>query len=118
MALQSQTLRSSNLRSSNGSMVRASKAGKRRLLGILLLFLILSAGFIYLVRNRDGGGTGTLGPAAAKADGVLVPSSSPIAAAPAPVVSKPEPTVLEMGSKTRKSTPPAVPDPANALPAF
>ncbi len=123
MALQSQTLRSSNLRSSNNSLVRSNKSGKRRLVGVVLLFLILGAGFIYLVRNRDGGGPGNLGPQAAKADGVtLPPTSSPIASsvvtpAPVPVAAKPEPTVLEMGGKTRKSTP-GVTDPANALPAF
>jgi hypothetical protein len=121
MALQSQTLRgSSSIRSSSGVLVRTNRTAHRRLLGLILLVLVLGAGFIYVARSRDGGG---LGPAAARADettlsgvkgstsGAVPPMNTPLAAA---TPTQPEPTVLEMGSRTRAGSA----APSNALPAF
>ena len=132
MALQSQTLRgSSNIRSS-GSPARQGRSGQKRLVGLALLVLILGGGFMYLVRNRDGGGgTGILGPQAAKgasadgvtlpvpgtgAQGALGPTSNPAGTQGAP---KPEPMVLQMGSKQRPGGAGAgVNSPTSTLPAF
>ncbi len=127
MALQSQTLRgSSNVRSS-GALDKANRSGSKRVVGLALLVLIVGAGFIYLVRSRDGGGAAGLGPQQAKADGsaasgMVPPLKDPIAAATPvatastpPVAPKVEPTVLEMGGRTRPSN---ATTPTNTLPAF
>ncbi len=123
MALQSQTLRgSSNVRSS-GALDKANRSGSKRVVGLALLVLIVGAGFIYLVRSRDGGGAAVLGPQQAKADasaagGAVPPLKDPIAAATpvaTPATPKIEPTVLEMGGRTRPSN---ATTPTNALPAF
>ena len=123
MALQSQTLRgSSNVRSS-GAPDKANRSGSKRVVGLALLALIVGAGFIYLVRSRDGGGAAGLGPQQAKADGsaasgTVPPLKDPIAAATSvatPAAPKIEPTVLEMGGRTRPSN---ATTPTNTLPAF
>lgn len=119
MALQSQTLRGASGVRSSGALVKAQRSSQKRILGLMLLVLILGAGFIYLVRNRDGGGAAGLGPQTAKADGsaatgAVPPLKEPIAAA-IPAAPKVEPTVLEMGGRTRPSN---ATTPTNTLPAF
>ncbi len=128
MALQSQTLRGASGVRSSGALVKAQRTSQKRILGLMLLVLILGAGFIYLVRNRDGGGAAGLGPQTAKADGAATtgaatvpPMKDPIAAATpvaSPAAPKVEPTVLEMGGRTRPANATGTGTPVNTLPTF
>ena len=82
MALQSQSRRpTSNLRSSV-SHFRGRNRGQKRMVGVVLLLLCVGGGFVYLMRDRDGGGQSPLGPQLAKADGVTLPGVAPAVAPP------------------------------------
>lgn len=101
MALQSQSRRpTSNLRSSV-SHFRGRNRGQKRMLGVVLLLMCIGGGTVYLMRERESGGSNPLGPQMARADGVTLPAAAPVGAPPTGAPVKAEPVVLEMGGRAR-----------------